>query len=128
MLVLGMDPQAHANHPVMLTEFGGIAYSPHDGTWGYSRAGTAAGFADRYTRLLAVVRSLPVLAGFCYTQFADTYQEANGLLFADRTPKFPIADIARATRGPANAQEQEAEVAWREELMRLQRDPYAQGR
>ena len=128
MLVLGMDPQAHANHPVMLTEFGGIAYSPQDGTWGYSRAGTAAAFADRYSRLLAVVRSLPVLAGFCYTQFADTYQEANGLLFADRTPKFPIEEIARATRGPATAQEQEAETTWREELMRLQRDPYAGGR
>jgi len=41
-----------------------------------------------------------VLSGFCYTQFADTYQEANGLLFADRRPKFPIEDIARATRGP----------------------------
>jgi hypothetical protein len=125
MLVLGGDPMASANHPVMLTEFGGIAFSPQDGTWGYSRAGTAAGFADRYAQLLAVVRSLPVLAGFCYTQFADTFQEANGLLFADRTPKFPIADIARATRGPATAQELEAETTWREELMRTQRDPYA---
>jgi hypothetical protein len=44
------------------------------------------------------VRSLAVLSGFCYTQFADTYQETNGLLLADRTPKFPLADIARATR------------------------------
>ena len=70
-----------------------------------------------------VVRSLPVLAGFCYTQFADTYQEANGLLFADRTPKFPLADIARATRGPATAREFEDERAWREELMRRQRQP-----
>ena len=126
MLVLG-DSHAPPNHPVVLTEFGGIAYSPQDGTWGYSRVGTAAGFADRYARLLAVVRSLPVLAGFCYTQFADTYQEANGLLFADRTPKFPIEEIARATRGPATAQESEAEQAWREELMSRQRDPYAGG-
>ena len=54
----------------------------------------------RYLNLLKVVRSLPVLAGFCYTQFADTYQEANGLLYADRTPKFPIEHIALATRGP----------------------------
>ena len=69
-------------------------------TWGYSRGETEEDFAKRYLHLLQVVRSLPVLAGFCYTQFADTYQEANGLLYADRTPKFPIEHIALATRGP----------------------------
>jgi hypothetical protein len=125
MLVLGGDPHAHADHPVMLTEFGGIAFSPQDRTWGYSRAGTAAALAERYSKLLAVVRSLPVLSGYCYTQFADTYQEANGLLFADRTPKFPVADIFRATHGPVTLPEQESEQAWREELMRQQRDPHA---
>ena len=36
----------------------------------------------------------------CYTQFADTYQERNGLLYADRTPKFSIELIAEATTGP----------------------------
>jgi hypothetical protein len=46
------------------------------------------------------VRELPLLSGFCYTQFADTYQERNGLLYADRTPKFPIERIAQATTGP----------------------------
>jgi hypothetical protein len=103
----------------VLTEFGGIAFSPEDRAWGYSRADSAKDFADRYARLLAVVRSLPVLSGFCYTQFADTYQEANGLLFADRRPKFPIEEIARPTRGPVT--EYQAEQAWREELMRQQR-------
>jgi hypothetical protein len=108
----------------MLTEFGGIAYSPDDHTWGYSRVGSQQALADRYSRLMAVVRSLPVLAGYCYTQFADTYQEANGLLFVDRTPKFPLADIARATRGPVTEQEQMAEIEWREHLMSEQRNPY----
>ena len=121
MLILG-DSATHPDHPVMLTEFGGIAYSPAESAWGYSRAGTSADFADRYTKLLAIVRSLPMLAGYCYTQFADTYQEANGLLFADRTPKFPLEEIARATRGPSNSSEYEAEQTWREELMRRQRD------
>ena len=46
-----------------------------------------------------MVRSSELLAGFCYTQFADTYQEANGLLYADRRPKLPLEEIARATRG-----------------------------
>jgi hypothetical protein len=35
----------------------------------------------------------------CSTQFADTYQEANGLLHAERTPKFQLEQIATATRG-----------------------------
>ena len=40
-----------------------------------------------------------MFAGFCYTQFADTYQETNGLLNGDRSPKFPLPDIAAATMG-----------------------------
>ncbi len=33
----------------------------------------------------------------------DTAQERNGLLYADRTPKVPAAEIARANRRPAAA-------------------------
>ena len=58
-------------------------------------------FARAFSRLIEVVRNLSLLAGFCYTQFADTYQEANGLLHADRTPKFPLHEIARAVAGRA---------------------------
>jgi beta-galactosidase/beta-glucuronidase len=86
--------------PIMLTEFGGIAYAEDiEKTWGYSRCETVDDLALRYGELLAAVHSLPRLAGFCYTQFTDTYQEANGLLYADRTPKVPIAQLAAATRG-----------------------------
>jgi len=88
--------------PIVLSEFGGIAYSADPRAWGYWRVESPSDLARLYTRLLTVVRSLAILSGFCYTQFADTYQEANGLLRADRTPKFPIAEIARATRGQAS--------------------------
>jgi hypothetical protein len=111
--------------PIMLTEFGGIAFSPDAaGTWGYSRASSAEDFARRYMRLLQVVRNLPVLAGFCYTQFADTYQEANGLLSADRTAKIPIETIALATRGPRTKRDFQLEWEWRERLMNTQRQQY----
>jgi len=46
-----------------------------------------------------VVHRLEALSGFCYTQFTDTYQEANGLLRADRTPKLPLEVIFRAIAG-----------------------------
>lgn len=115
----------HKGQPVMLTEFGGIAYSEDpDRTWGYTRCASQQEFADLYRRLLQVVRPAPLLAGFCYTQFADTYQEANGLLYADRRPKFPIEQIALATRGPRSLKDPQWESYWREQLMSTQRAAY----
>ena len=98
--LLTVETHPFAGQPVVLTEFGGIALSKETSTWGYCRAETAALFEQHYRAILEAVRSSELLAGFCYTQFADTYQEANGLLYADRTPKFPIEAIALATRGP----------------------------
>jgi hypothetical protein len=90
----------HADLPVILTEFGGIAIARQaPGTWGYAISPSTEDLAARYERLLDVVRNLGIFAGFCYTQFTDTYQEANGLLYADRTPKFAIDRIRKATAG-----------------------------
>jgi hypothetical protein len=101
--VLTLDGYPHRGQPIMLTEFGGIAYSDRqidDGLkdWGYSKVKTAAEFSQHYASLLKVVAHAPLLSGFCYTQFADTFQEINGLLNADRSPKFPLTQIRRATR------------------------------
>jgi hypothetical protein len=97
--LLLLEEDAHTGQPVILTEFGGIAASDQRGTWGYSRATSGEELAALYTDLLTVVGSLTLFAGFCYTQLTDTYQEANGLLRGDRTPKFPLEEIAAATRG-----------------------------
>ena len=43
-----------------------------------------------------------LFSGFCYTQFTDVFQEANGLLQADRTPKVPLERIAHAVRESRN--------------------------
>ncbi len=103
VLVVDGDRYAGREHPVVLSEFGGIALDA-GATWGYSRARDARELGVRYARLLHAVRSLELFAGFCYTQLADTYQEANGLLYADRTPKVPLDEIAAATAGTeANA-------------------------
>jgi hypothetical protein len=92
----------HTDVPVMLTEFGGIAYHPDPArTWGYSRTTTPDELLARYEALLAAVHSVPLFAGFCYTQFTDTYQEANGLLTMAREPKVPLEAIRAATRGLA---------------------------
>jgi beta-galactosidase/beta-glucuronidase len=121
--LLLLDEDVHTGQPVMLTEFGGIAFSADaETTWGYTRSETQESFADQVMELISVVRTLNVLAGFCYTQFADTYQEANGLLYADRTPKIPLERIASAVQGAGATREPSVELAWREQLMNQQRN------
>ena len=111
-----------SEQPIVLTEFGGISFSrDENATWGYSRSETSSDLLDSYRRLLEAVRSLPALAGFCYTQFSDTYQEANGLLYADRSPKAPFHDIALATSGSVPDRDLTKESVWRERLMERQR-------
>lgn len=99
--MLTLDGYPHQGQPIMLTEFGGIAYgAPEDrGIWGYVRSEEISDLQQRYTALLTAVNQVELFSGFCYTQLTDTFQEANGLLYADRTPKFPIEAIAQATLG-----------------------------
>ena len=98
--ILTLDGYPHRGQPIMLTEFGGISlvYSNNDEGWGYSEANNVEQFAARYTALVKVAAGTTLFSGFCYTQFADTFQETNGLLTADRIPKIPIETIAAATR------------------------------
>ncbi|HEY9906758.1 MAG TPA: glycoside hydrolase family 2 TIM barrel-domain containing protein [Thermosynechococcaceae cyanobacterium] len=102
--VLTLDGYPHQGQPIMLTEFGGIAYTDRESehsTWGYVRSSNLSELQIRYTNLLAAVDQVELFSGFCYTQLTDTFQEANGLLYADRTPKFPLEAIAAATLGCA---------------------------
>jgi hypothetical protein len=107
--ILTLDGYPHRGQPIMLTEFGGIACGkrslavgvagePNRGAWGYSTAATAEDLWARYRDLVVAVVNAPLFSGFCYTQFADTFQEINGLLYEDRTPKIPLEKIAEATR------------------------------
>ncbi|WP_431279460.1 glycoside hydrolase family 2 protein [Leifsonia poae] len=101
MIVAGdRDPNA----PVMLTEFGGVSFVDRagsvDGAWGYSAAENADDFASRVGALIEATLASPVLAGFCYTQLADTGQETNGLVTDARVPKVPAEAIRRMVQGP----------------------------
>ncbi len=121
--LLTIEGHPHQGQPLMLTEFGGIACSGDcTATWGYVHSDSVEELAERYRELLDVVRPLGLFAGFCYTQFADTYQECNGLLYEDRTPKFPLEEIARATRGPLTQRQQEIEEEWDQRMKKFQHD------
>jgi beta-galactosidase/beta-glucuronidase len=100
--ILTLDGYPHRGQPIILSEFGGIAYRKKaeagvNEVWGYSEADSDAAFLDAYRKLLEVVNEASLFSGFCYTQFADTFQEANGLLTADREPKVPLEEIYKST-------------------------------
>lgn len=84
--------------PVLLTEFGGVRAESGGHGWGYAQVDGSDALLTRYRELLAAVNR-SALAGFCYTQLTDTFQEQNGLLTMDRRPKADLAALARATRG-----------------------------
>ena len=103
--ILTLDGFPHRGQPICLTEFGGMSRPNGDsvdiGEWGYTIAADNQDYERRVTALIEVVRTTAMFSGFCYTQFADTFQESNGLLTSDRTPKFAIERIAAAVRGNA---------------------------
>jgi beta-galactosidase/beta-glucuronidase len=100
--ILTLEGHPHHDLPIMLTEFGGIACSDPRSKgepegWGYSVGASCEDLQRRYQRLMMAINKIELFAGFCYTQLTDTFQEANGLFFADRTPKFPLDVMKHAT-------------------------------
>jgi beta-galactosidase/beta-glucuronidase len=93
-----LDPEEERGQPVILSEFGGIRYHPASVGWGYQQVENPADLLRIYAEM---IRALPLrgVAGFCYTQLTDTFQEQNGLLFADRQPKAELSALSQATHG-----------------------------
>jgi beta-galactosidase/beta-glucuronidase len=91
---------AHQGEPILLTEFGGVAYrkSAQEG-WGYSTAADEGDYLRRLKEIMDAVLASPLLQGFCYTQITDVEQEINGLLTYDRQPKAPVEKIAELIGG-----------------------------
>ena len=100
--LLVLEGHPHRGQPIVLTEFGGIAIrsaGSEPDVWGYTLSDDHTDLEQRYVSLLRGVSKIELFAGFCYTQLTDTFQEANGLLTADRRPKIPLDRIRRATLG-----------------------------
>jgi len=93
------------NHqPVILSEFGGIALLAHGAPgWGYSRVNATDDLAAAYEGMMRALHACRGIAGFCYTQLADTFQERNGLATAARIAKVASQRLAEATRGKRKA-------------------------
>lgn len=95
-----LDGSGTEGRAVILSEFGGLTLAPDAGDlFGYGNATSVDELLDRYGGLCRALAGCHGLAGWCWTQLTDTYQEANGLLHMDRTPKAPIEQLREATLG-----------------------------
>ena len=79
----------YAGQPVILSEFGGIAFDGNDSGWGYgNKVDSEEAFIRRFDAVTTAVKELPYVCGYCYTQVSDVQQEINGLL--DEEHQFKI--------------------------------------
>jgi len=96
--LLVVDGASARGKPILVDEFGGVRFAPEieagDDSWGYSWAQTPEELALKYKQLVSPLLANSKIAGYCWTQLTDTYQEMNGLLFMDRTPKLDL-DLVR---------------------------------
>lgn len=84
------EGNSYQGQPVILTEYGGIAFEEEgeESSWGYY--GRVKGEEQFFERLEPITEFLICsghFSGFCYTQLTDVMQEVNGLLTEDRKPK-----------------------------------------
>ena len=82
--------------PVMVSEYGGIAWNAGEDGWGYGEGPkTEEEFLDRLKGLTDVLIDNPNIFGLCYTQLTDVEQEKNGLYTYERKPKFDPRIISK---------------------------------
>lgn len=94
---------SYKGQPVILTEYGGIAFNEGRG-WGYgNQVETEEEFLRRYTDITDAIKAIPYISGYCYTQTTDVQQEINGLLREDRTPKIAMNKIKEVNDRPRNS-------------------------
>lgn len=87
------EGNSYQGQPVILTEYGGIAFEGDgaEGSWGYyGRVKDEEQFLGILEPITEFLIRSGHFNGFCYTQLTDVMQEVNGLLTEDRKPKVSI--------------------------------------
>lgn len=87
------DGYSYKGQPIIVSEFGGIAFKSDKG-WGYGgQVGSEEVFLERFRGIHEAIKQTDYIVGYCYTQITDVQQEVNGLLTEERKPKVPIDKI-----------------------------------
>ncbi|MFD2308463.1 glycoside hydrolase family 2 protein [Enterococcus termitis] len=85
----------YQGQPVIISEFGGIAFNSDEG-WGYGNTvKDEKEFLKRFEAIHQVIQDMPYISGFCYTQLTDVEQEVNGLLTTQREAKVDLEEVKR---------------------------------
>ncbi|ANS75680.1 glycoside hydrolase family 2 [Paenibacillus yonginensis] len=89
----------YKGQPIIISEFGGIAFKSEQG-WGYgNQVDSEEAFLERFASITGAIKSIPYIAGYCYTQITDVQHEVNGLLTEDRKPKVPLEKVREINLG-----------------------------
>ena len=102
--------------PFMVSEFGGAWWgddrdAEESASWGYGdRPTTAEDFLQRFARLCGALLDNPCVAGYCYTQLTDVFQEHNGVYRFDRRVKLDPTRFRAAQSQPAAVERHAAPV------------------
>ena len=82
------DGYSYKGQPIIISEYGGIAFNNDDSGWGYgNKVNSKKDFINRFDKITTAVKELPYVCGFCYTQVSDVQQEINGLMDMERNFK-----------------------------------------
>lgn len=86
---------SYKGQPVIISEFGGIAFTSEEG-WGYgNQVKDEEAFMERFDQVHRAIQDLGYVSGYCYTQLTDVQQEVNGLLTIDREPKVNLEQVKK---------------------------------
>lgn len=78
----------YKGQPVIISEYGGIAFNNDDSGWGYgNKVNSKEEFIKRFDEITTAVKEIPYVCGFCYTQVSDVQQEINGMMDMERNFK-----------------------------------------
>jgi Beta-galactosidase/beta-glucuronidase len=88
------DGFSYRGQPVMISEYGGIAFTGTGGGWGYGEKVTdEKSYLDRFDDVTTAIKKIPFVCGYCYTQVTDVQQEINGIMDIDRKFKVPVEQL-----------------------------------
>ena len=78
----------YKGQPIILSEYGGIAFNNDDSGWGYgNKVNTREEFVKRFEDITSAIQDMPYICGLCFTQVTDVQQEINGLMDIERNFK-----------------------------------------
>src|SRR5699024_2300683 len=71
----------YQGQPVIISEFGGIAFDGTGECWGYgNKVEDEDAFLRRLDEITTAVKEVSYACGYCYTKVTDVQQEINGLM------------------------------------------------